>query len=396
MLGIDREFVALQQQVSSFAGAYFVGDTLIVRVSDNRDAERALLTARAWAESKDRPYMHDRVVLAVYSWDRLMQFRRAAGVAVRLGAVSLDADEVNNRIRIGAADEQARGRIRTALIEAGIPDDALEIVSEQPSVEDSCTGGDNILNRCRPAAGGLEIRRTTHGRCTLSYIVQFDGRNGWLTNAHCTPDKFSVDTTYTMYQDSFYIGHSNALGYEYAEHHPFKVEDESSPCYTSTWYSCRTADVAFFVTSGTGATADFSRIYLPTDSMFGFAFNSNDIWEVTSDGSEPAYGTVVIKVGVRRGRVQAPVVATCTDMAQEPYIWSLCQTRAEHPTQTNIEQRGDSGAPVFALTGSGTLKAYGIVWGGGGDEGSPRFNFANMSGIYWGFYWDYGPTPAFF
>ena len=114
VLGTEARFMALGDEVPEFAGYYYVGDELVLRVTNMaardrvRDAIQAHPVARKRPQSRSGGPPSLRVQLANHTFAELHAWRTAL---VRLGLVGLDEfamldiDEAQNRIVIGVTSE---------------------------------------------------------------------------------------------------------------------------------------------------------------------------------------------------------------------------------------------------------------------------------------------------
>ena len=85
-------------------------------------------------------------------------------------------------------------------------------------------------------------------------------------------------------------------------------------------------------------------------------------------------GQVVNKVGRTTGWSQGQVTATCTNTnVSGSNITELCQDFVSASVGS-----GDSGSPVFAISGGDNVTLLGILWGG---SGSSSFVFSPLSNI---------------
>ena len=81
-----------------------------------------------------------------------------------------------------------------------------------------------------------------------------------------------------------------------------------------------------------------------------------------------ATGTQVNKIGRTTGWTQGNVVQTCVNTnVSGTNITQLCQTFVQAPNNAVVVGSGDSGSPVFRLTGGSSVQLVGILWGGSSD-----------------------------
>jgi hypothetical protein len=89
--------------------------------------------------------------------------------------------------------------------------------------------------------------------------------------------------------------------------------------------------------------------------------------------------TSVNKVGRTTGWGQGLVTRTCTNTGVSgSNIVLLCQTWVENKNAV-IVQGGDSGSPVFSLSGSNSATLLGNLWGG--NSSGTQFVYSPLSGI---------------
>lgn len=375
---IDEEFAALVQQAPGFGGMFVGKDgVLTIFLTDPSNTVARDVATRAWRTRWGRPGTpiipgHAvRVRRATFDYAELMAaFRTIAQQLNQPRVTLLDIDERNNRILVGAVDEQARRGITTALQRLKLPEGAVTVAVFEPMVTYA-----NLQSYFRPTLGGLQISFGSY-LCTLGFNA-YRKVNGvadvshryFVTNSHCT-DVFG-QMTGTVYGQP-----DNA--------HRVGVEAVDPPLFTSAQNSlcpvgrqCRNSDAVLvqydttvqwalgYIAGGDQGTTEFS------DDLFYQNFITQEY-----RGSVMPIGTEKIgrTSGVSTGYVYSG--NTCATVPQYEtsggYTYDTGRTMLCQAVASNMSTGpGDSGSPVYFQTDYPGLPVedpnvtlLGILWGG--------------------------------
>jgi hypothetical protein len=263
------------------------------------------------------------------------------------GVVYTDADERTGKLTVGVENRGLATSVRARARAAGISDDLLEIVESLPIVRMA-----TLRDAVRPLQGGLQIHFSSF-LCTLGFNAIRGGTAGFVTNSHCTDVQGGVENT-QYYQPEFDTD-PGVIGVEAAD-------PAYSRCIIGGLKRCRQSDSAFVGHSNgiSGSLGSIAHTSGPNSGSLEITGN----FEITAEGTASA-GTVVNKIGRTTGWTQAPVTATCANVAVTgTQFLLLCQSIVT--SDQTIVGGGDSGSAVFGGTGP-NVTLYGILWGGSSD-----------------------------
>ena len=353
---IDDWFTLQAKRIPGFAGIYYdnVG-VLVLRLGDpTREAEaqvaaKEILGKRYELSTVTRTLKADYDFLALAEWRNRLESTWDKLPEV----VSLDVDEIRNRVAIGVTSATSVDRVTDVLATLSIPPEAVAIVEENPSLATS------LSDYVRPVGGGLLVnwRRGTEGpfACTLAFNAVYEGEEVFVTAGHCS-SVLGDDAVY--YQP---VQLNSAIGDEYWNPGAFSSSDDWR-CPTGTW--CRWSD--FLVAKyRAGVGHDVGTIMRTTyrDRNHGSTtIAASDPHLFVADSAEiPVGGQMLDKIGKTTGWTYGFVTNTCVDY----FVFGeyrLCQYRVSGGVGG-----GDSGSPVFAyLSGSLSVTLYGVLWGADG------------------------------
>lgn len=379
----ERPSHDIAARVPSFGGYYLDGNVLVGLVSDPSDAPIARAELEAfWSSSDDLRSVSNDVVIreADFAFRELAEWRDLA-YEYALGrddVVRLDLDERRNRVAIGITDSGVVTDVEDILLELGIPRGAVVLERAADPVKDV-----TLRDEFRPARGGFEITTTDQfgigpaGICTLGFSAVSGTKNVAFTASHCTDEFWDIDNG-GAYQDTIVGG--NFIGYENADPDWFDCD--------SPWYAtrpCRYSDAANFEYM---STVDFDLGYLartlgPPATGWGnwgsiTIDDANPRWHITDKGDP--IGTIH-KVGMRTGWTEGDALFSCVDRdvnqeinGDEETVRLKCQYEADY-----YSFGGDSGSPVFRITGANSVTLVGLHWGR--DTVQDRTILTPMSGL---------------
>jgi len=283
--------------------------------------------------------------------------RRARPVFEIEGVVFTDADERINRLVVGVENRGLARAAEARLAALGIPGDLVEVRVAQPIVFAA-----TLQEKNRPIIGGIEINFVKFPwlyACTLGFNAQRGGFDGFVVNSHCTATQGKVEGTvhYQKYPD--------IIGRETADPAFFT----GGVCPRKL--KCRYSDSAFSQReSGVGATlGSIAKTNQPNSGSLTISGQ----FTITAEGAVIA-GETVNKVGRTTGWTQGSVTGTLVD------------TRVSGTNVMMLDQNlvaadvggGDSGSPVFQITGGDNVTLVGILWG---SMGSSTFVYSPISNI---------------
>ena len=361
---IDRgeELSRLAREVPGFGGLYI----------DENGTPWVWLTGAARhsaAEAKVGEFLRDRgheaavqrgvrVRQADFEWRQLEQwFAKATDDVFDVpGTVYADLNEAANRLTIGVEDAVAGEKARAALLRAGVPESAVMVVETEP-IYFAAT----LRDRVSPRVGGLQIHFGNF-LCTLGFNARDGSQDSFITNSHCTNNQGGVENT--VYYQPLSSVDGTSIGTE--------VED---PTYRRRIAGCprgrrcRYSDSAR-VRYNSGIA--FTLGGIARTALGSITINGN--YTITSEGTA-VVGQTVNKEGRTTGRTQGVVTNTCvTTSVSGTNIAQICQTFVSAGVGG-----GDSGSPVFRITGSSNVQLVGILWGGNGS--GTQFVFSPLANI---------------
>jgi hypothetical protein len=286
------------------------------------------------------------------SQDRLAELfvAHSPGIMAMAGTVFADHDEVAGKLVFGVANANAAAGVQRALIARGIGAQDFEVRVTQPIVLMA-----SLRDRWRPTRAGIQLHFGGYV-CTLGFNVDHAGGRSFITNSHCTNTQGGTEGT------------------EYAQ--PTRtidptviaVEVDDPEYFTggvcSAGKKCRYSDAAralynSTVSSDRGVIAKTSGANngsLEVTGSFSVAAQNNSTTNF-------AVGTTVNKVGRTTGWTQGQVTNSCVTVnVSGSNVQQLCQTIVQK-SGTVIVRGGDSGSPIFTLSGDNAT-LIGILWGG--------------------------------
>lgn len=361
----EQPFVEIATTVPSFAGFFVEDGKLVGLVKDPSDASAAMAALNAFrAADSDLASLQAETRPADYSFRELAGWRDLAFDHAFVAfdeVVTLDLDERRNRVAIGLESDAVRERVLDALLALGVPAGAviLERGARVMPLADT-----TLQQHQRPVRGGMKIFSEYGADCTFGFSAKLGTTNVFFTASHCSHDFWYTDGT-NMSQPVLASGDNLISLVEYNDPDFFDC---------SNWWPfkperCRYSDASAFVPyTGSGATFDFGYIARvegpPGDSVTAGSIvidESNPRYWITSSG-DAIGGQTVNKIGKSTGWTEGDVTDTCKDVISynqrfgEPHQFiKLCQHLAEHRAD-----KGDSGAPVFTITGS-SIELNGIL-----------------------------------
>lgn len=368
-------------EIPGFAGMY-IGSSgeLVVRIASEMEAVEGPLRDALSVEFPSLSAMPIRVDRAEHDYAALNGWKRAVASVLALdGVVSLDLDESRGKIVLGALDSAARVRAIEAALDAGVPEDVLEVVLEAPirplagTLADAST---NLSDRIRPLIGGTRMAYGSGSKnCTLGFLAEIDESGPErvaLVNSHCTARLAELDGG-NMYQ-SVWQTSGHFIGTEARDPAEFA-------CPENPTRGCRNSDAALVLLD---ASVDWDFPHIARTTGSGRFSGSTTIsstkprFEVVSEGGPLLMGMTLSKMGKVTGWTTGTVSETCKEFSITNEFTRLCNGAVQAGAS-----EGDSGAPVFRETGEvegePTVALHGLLWGG--EDSTPRFVFSQLEYI---------------
>ncbi len=283
-----------------------------------------------------------KVLRGQFEWAELERWQADGGAEALAvpGAVFTDADEASNRVRIGVEHGAAAAGVRAALARRGVPAEAV-IIEETAPIERMAT-----LQNDNTRRAGLQINFPGFV-CTLGFN---DGTGSFITNSHCTNEQGGEENT--------------PYGQPLLSIATVAVE-VNDPDYTTgggcpAGRRCRRSDAARanYVQGVQGAHGQIARTAQPNRKRN--ALEITGTFTITGENlGGGIVGNVVNKIGRTTGWTQGQItnVGVNTNVSGSD-ITQLSQTFVSAGVGG-----GDSGSPVFSLSGSNAT-LHGILWGG--------------------------------
>ena len=218
--------------------------------------------------------------------------------------VFVDLDERRNRVTIGVVGDPSRQRFEALAKSLGVPFEALIIEETQPIRFHA-----SLRDKRRPVPAGVQIEIDTgvfaYKLCTLGFNVVRNGRDGFVTNSHCTKNRgVSNDDDFHQPNDPLFSG--NKIG-----------DEDSDPRYFTggvcpSGRKCRFSDSAY---------ADYRidrgrfEIARTTNNIGSLTINgSPSVFRIVSETPDSVVGMRLNKIGRTTGWAFGDVRATCIDV----------------------------------------------------------------------------------
>lgn len=347
--GPSDDPIVLGRSVPGFGGFYFDAagiPTVYLRDPSRRRTVAAAMAPFFQAEGVDPSRL--RVLKGNFDYAQLDGwFAKASPAALVIpGVVFADLDEASNRLRIGVEHGAALAGVRSAIGRLGIPAEAVIVEQTQPIQLEA-----TLRDKVRPVLAGLQINFTQF-ICTLGFNATRNGQNSFITASHCTTKRSSVDGT--KYYQPLSSTSGSFIGTEVADP-PFFT---GGACPAGK--KCRYSDAAR-AAYASGVSFTRGRIEKTSSVNTGNLTISGN-FSITSEGGGVA-GNSVNKVGRTTGWSRGTLTNTCVNTnVSNSNITMLCQNWVQARVLG-----GDSGSPVFIVTGTSSVKLAGILWGGNTD-----------------------------
>jgi len=357
-------FASLARVAPSSSGFFFdrLG-RIVVNVASPADGPAAVQAAQGFLARRDiavanpsgvtviwRPVKHSYAQLA--TWRNLVfdsVFTRSTEF------VSLDLDEVGNRLMVGAKRGRAsyaRQALVPLLVRTGADTTALEVFERDPLSLSWSTL--TQTSNPDPLVGGLAIGSVTANptwTCTLGFVAadpQVWGL-GFVTASHCP----------RVAQQYWAVNNHTA---NQTWNGPLAGTERWDP---SGWQcgplnQCRRSDAAFYQQS---AGRPMARGLIARPIAFGSGnVNTADPYFIITGESNGFYGQQVYKIGWETTWTSGSILSTCIDHNLTDYV--PVKTVKCTNESTNPDEDGDSGGPIFIPVGGPYVYLAGTTIGG--------------------------------
>ena len=355
---LDDLFARVAGHLPGFGGMFLDGDKLNVYLTDPGQKAAAERAVGAVFGRGLIPAGGIQVLKGQYGFSQLRAWHEKMGSLFDIsGVIFIDIDEAANRLKVGVEGTWANSAVEREIGRLGVPRGAINIVVTQPIVFTT-----TLRDLIRPIEAGIQIHFSNF-LCTLSFIGIRAGTAGFAVASHCTDKQGGVEGTQYFQPLS-----PNFIGTE-----------TTDPVYTKAKCPagikgkiCRFSDSAFAQRDG-AVTADQGFIARPNSINTGSLTTAGQ-FRITSEGAS-VVGQTVNKVGRTTGWTQGVITDTCVDTGvQGSRIVQLCQDFVSATVAG-----GDSGSPVFAITGGTDVQLRGILWGG--NQAGTSFVYSPIANI---------------
>ena len=362
-ISLDEQLLAVGKQDPSFGGMFFDEDGRMniyvlesALAAQSGAAQIANMSVAIEAAFRGHPMLEAastqrvQVLPAQFAFTQLYSWNEAATQSVLdlTGVVYTDIAEERNRLRIGVETEALASAVRERLANAGVPAEAVLIEQAAP-IRQMVT----LRSRFRPLVGGIQINFGNF-LCTLGFLAIRAGVPGFVTNSHCTTIQGGVNNT--IFHQPTAVGIANRVGLEIRD--PFYFVGGVCPAGRR----CRYSDTAYVrVPHPGGPAVGMLRGAIARPIALGSITTALPHYRITSENNVPFLNELLNKVGRTTGWSRGTVRRTCVNTnVSGTNITQLCQDFVA----ANVAG-GDSGSPVFRITGAPNVRLYGILWGGG-------------------------------
>lgn len=302
----------------------------------------------------------------------LLAWRVAIAEGDMPGLRELDMDESLNRVRVGLEDLSGLPAAEARLAELGVPRDAVVFFETLPVTEFSAAPS-TLTSYWPDRVGGIQMsyrEGSFQDACTLGFNVLAGTVRGFITNSHCTSSSGLSGVQSAQFYQPLYDSSRPEyyVGTEYRDGTLFRSTSGFSSCPSGR--DCRYSDAAMVrYQSGNSLLGRIARTTGYSLTSPNLTVNqSSPYFFVNAEIPYPQRFALVEKVGRSTGWTQGNVTATCVDKESPrtvggQKVFLLCQEEVSLNYNHYPPATGDSGAPVFILSGSNAT-LVGILWGG--------------------------------
>jgi hypothetical protein len=381
--GFEDVILRMETHLPGLGGIFVRDGRAVVYLKDFADENTAradIARARSQSAALDRlqrqaGFQSIEIRRGQYAFSELVNWTNvlAASLSGIQGVSTIDADEAENRVRLGVLSETARSNVERAVLQARVPLEAVRI-----AIEGSVSSLTSIRDIFRPhIPGGVQLAYGPwqdyafgpiwDGICTIGFnVTNASGEKGFLTAAHCMPpsQKGSGSTGGNIFQNTT-VNNAVRIGYV-----AMNVPWTPAVSCPNTSYRCTSADVMFVKYDNTSnwLTELVHVAGSPATNSAGGSISSVSGWYNNIQiGASAGVGTTVDKIGRTTGWTTGVVSGTCVDILSDSSQTSAhylnCMTQVSN---AGVGQ-GDSGAGVFIrpTVSGGVVYALGILAAGG-------------------------------
>ena len=382
----DRQLLLLEQQVPGLGGMFRDASgqvtVLLTDLSRGPIAQQAIAAFYAGRNRADARTENVVMRQADYDIADLFVWKQVAtrDLMNLPGAVSLDLDEVRNRVVLGVSDATAIAPIQAAIRKSGIPAGATIVEVATKAYPQS-----KLFDTYYTRHGGIQIGEAGHA-CTLGFNATMAVQPSTavlVTAGHCSVELGSFDGG-PIKQN----GYASTVAYETWDP-PFRTGNFKLHIYPYTTLTCPTGRIcrrsdALLANYVSGFSWRKAIAYSDTIGHGRFvsgSLNWGGYYDVSGgDLDGPVIGDGIYKTGQATGSTFGTVSETCVLVNDSLTTKTLlCQHRAALTSAA-----GDSGSPYWFFTNNATTFGIaGIHWGGNFPPGylSDTTTFSDFQGI---------------
>ncbi|NUQ11893.1 MAG: hypothetical protein HUU26_06105 [Gemmatimonadaceae bacterium] len=367
--GVEDMVLRLEARLPGLGGLFVdTAGTLVAQLPVGRDTAGVrsalldgLLIEPAYAELRARlaTGMRVRSQATAFAFSTLVA--GASLASQRLGSqdiVLVDADEANNRVRVGVAKPSGIEAATEALVALGLDRGMLQ-VELAPVTSLMVT----LRQSFRPMGGGIQIQNANYGLCTVGFNVSnYMADTGFVTAGHCAPGEPGMGFLGPLYQP---VNTPSTNQVANIELNPvWNVIDPQCGTYSI----CAKSDALYARYISPSAWAP----KVAKTSSKGVNYGAGSItfaswWTSIPYVAGEYVGQSLEKVGRTTGWTGGTMITSCENVAvkltvtdQYPHHVTLCA----HRVSGSRVGGGDSGSPVFSRRAS-SIYPVGILFGGG-------------------------------
>lgn len=342
-LDYDQEQLKIAQSIPGFAG---------YTLEDNGIAQVFMVQQKGAADlSTLKRAFGDNVVVkpAQFTFEELYQQKLAATALFSrpdLSVISVDLDEVQNRVVIGVDSASTRSQLMSLENEfsiRGLPRDA--IVVENVQIEDHNIGK-SLRAGLNPVPAGAEI--SLGGGCTVGVNVVRGGVAGFITAAHCAYNAAGASVEQPT-GSGVVVGSVNAYG-----------SATTTGCPSGE--KCKSSD-ALFVKYG---VASFSKLGYIAKTAGLNKLLVTDFYRIKDVSSSPSGTVTFMKTGRTSGMTSSTsaITRTCINVKYTGDAFTyLCLNTFKNNADKSFSQGGDSGSAIFIDLGNKEARLVGVLKG---------------------------------
>jgi hypothetical protein len=299
---------------------------------------------------------------------RAQWFKNVAPEVLELDqTVYADDDEATGQLVFGVEHAGVGNRVRGVLARRGVPASAYRIEVTAP-----VRFAQSLQQHFEAKIGGIQIHFGNY-LCTLGFNARSEGgERSFITNSHCTNKQGGTEGT--QYYQPVSSVDNTVIATE--------VDD---PAYSGDFSGCSRGKVCRLSDAARAAYASgvssTGGAIARTASANSGSLESVGVFTIRSKNDEVntfTLGTTLNKVGRTTGWSAGEVSNSCATVnVFQTKVQLHCQTFV-HRAGATVVGSGDSGSPVFRISGGTDVELVGILWG---SSGSNTFLFSPLASI---------------